>query len=74
MQVFFERRLPLCRGKKRDNFINFNKGEHMAKGKPETRLEGRNAITGKFESVQRARQHPRTSVVERIPLPGKGRK
>ena len=42
--------------------------------KPETRLEGRDARTGKFESVEKARSHPSTSVVERVPLPGKGRK
>ncbi len=46
----------------------------MSEKKRETRLEGRNAETGKFESVARARQHPSTSVVERVPLPGKGRK
>lgn len=46
----------------------------MASKKPETRLEGRNANTGKFESVAQARRHPNTSVVERVPLPGKGRK
>ena len=42
--------------------------------KPETRLEGRDARTGKFESVEKSRRHPSTSVVERVPLPGKGRK
>jgi hypothetical protein len=46
----------------------------MSSKKPETRLEGRNAVTGKFESVEQARRHPKTSVVERVPLPGKGRK
>ncbi len=46
----------------------------MAKSKPETRLEGRNAKTGRFESIAKARSHPNTSVVERVPLPGKGRK
>lgn len=50
------------------------KENSMSTKKPETRLEGRNAETGKFESVERARQHPKTSVVERVPLPGKGRK
>lgn len=42
--------------------------------KPETRLEGRSAISGRFQSVEKARAHPNTSVVERVPLPGKGRK
>ena len=46
----------------------------MGNKKPETRLEGRSAKTGRFESVEKARQHPNTSVVERVPLPGKGRK
>ena len=46
----------------------------MAEKKPETRLEGRSAKTGQFESVEKARKHPSTSVVERVPLPGKGRK
>ena len=46
----------------------------MSSKKPETRLEGRSAETGRFESVKQARRHPRTSVVERVPLPGKGRK
>ena len=46
----------------------------MSSKKPETRLEGRNAETGRFESVEQARRHPSTSVVERVPLPGKGRK
>jgi len=46
----------------------------MSKEKRETRLEGRSAETGRFTSVERARQYPRTHVVERVPLPGKGRK
>lgn len=46
----------------------------MSSKKPETRLEGRDAGTGKFKSVEWARNHPKTAVVERVPLPGKGRK
>lgn len=46
----------------------------MASKKPETRLEGRDARDGKFKSVEWARQHPNIAVVERVPLPGKGRK
>lgn len=45
-----------------------------AKKEPETRLTGRDARTGRLESVEDARKHPDTSVVERLPLPGKGRK
>ena len=45
-----------------------------AKKQPETSLKGRDARTGHFESVADARKHPSTSVVERVPLPGKGRK
>ena len=45
----------------------------MAKER-ETRLAGRSAITGRFKSVEAARKQPDTSVVERLPLPGKGRK
>ncbi len=46
----------------------------MSNKKPETRLEGRSAETGRFTSVEKARQYPRTHVVERVPLPHKGRK
>ena len=42
--------------------------------KPETRFAGRDAETGKFKTVEYAREHPKTTVVERLPLPGKGRK
>ncbi len=46
----------------------------MSKKKPETRLEGRSAKTGQFTSVAKAKALPTTHVVERVPLPGKGRK
>lgn len=46
----------------------------MSKGKPETSLKGRDAKTGQFIPVQDARRRPNTTVVERVPLPGKGRK
>lgn len=46
----------------------------MTKKKSETSLKGRDARTGRFESVEKARRHPSTSVVERVPKPGKGRK
>lgn len=42
-------------------------GEAKMSKKPERRLAGRSAVTGRLESVERARSHPRTSVVERLP-------
>ncbi len=33
---------------------------------------GRNAETGRFTSVDYARAHPKTHIVERIPKPGRG--
>jgi len=41
---------------------------------PETSLKGRDAKNGQFIPVSEARQRPNTTVVERVPLPGKGRK
>jgi len=41
---------------------------------PETSLKGRDARTGHFIPVTEARQRPNTTTVERVPLPGKGRK
>jgi hypothetical protein len=41
---------------------------------PETSLRGRDARTGEFIPVEKARQNKDTAVVERVPLPGKGRK
>jgi hypothetical protein len=46
----------------------------MVKKKPETSLRGRDAKTGLFIPVKKARQRPSTTTVERVPLPGKGRK
>ena len=46
----------------------------MSKRKPETCLKGRDAKNGQFIPVKEARQRPSTTVVERVPLPGKGRK
>ncbi len=43
----------------------------MAK-KPKTSLKGRDARTGHFMSVEEARKRPATTVVERVPLPGRG--
>jgi len=36
--------------------------------KPKTRLAGRDARTGQFITVNKARQRKNTAVVERIPL------
>lgn len=40
----------------------------------ESTLKGRDAKTGQFIPVEKARQRPNTTVVERVPLPGKGGK
>jgi hypothetical protein len=37
-------------------------------------LKGRDAGTGRFIPVKEARQHPSTTVVERVPKPGQGGK
>lgn len=37
-----------------------------------TSLRGRNATTGEFTTVEKARQRPETHVVERVPKPGYG--
>ncbi len=42
--------------------------------KQESRLAGRSAIDGRFKTVEKARNEPRTSVVERLPLPKKSKK
>ena len=44
----------------------------MATKKPKTRLGGRDAKTGEFIPIEEARRRPNTTVVERIPLPGRG--
>lgn len=43
----------------------------MAKAK--SRLTGRDAGTGRFIPVDDARRRPATTVVERLPLPKKGK-
>ncbi len=40
----------------------------------ETSPRGRDAKTGEFIPVSEARRRPNTTVVERVPHPGKGRK
>lgn len=37
-----------------------------------TSLRGRDAKTGKFTTVKKAREHKNTHVVERVPKPGYG--
>lgn len=37
-----------------------------------TTLRGRSANTGRLTTVQKARNNPRTHVVERVPKPGHG--
>lgn len=39
---------------------------------PRTSLRGRDARTGEFTTVEKARQHKSTHVVERVPKPGYG--
>ena len=46
----------------------------MSKNKPETSLKGRDSSTGQFIPIEEARRRPSTTQVERVPLPGKGRK
>jgi len=46
----------------------------MAKKDQQSTLKGRDAKTGHFIPVEEARRRPNTTVVERVPLPGKGGK
>lgn len=41
-------------------------------GKGQTTLKGRDARSGRFIPVEKARQDPQHTVVERVPKPGKG--
>lgn len=43
----------------------------MASKERESTLKGRDARTGQFIPVKEARERPNTTVVERVPLPGK---
>ena len=40
--------------------------------KSKTSLRGRNAETGEFTTVDKARKHRKTHIVERVPKPGYG--
>lgn len=44
----------------------------MASKERQSRLAGRDAETGRFIPVEEARERPKTTVVERLPLPGHG--
>jgi hypothetical protein len=44
---------------------------HMSK-ESKTTKHGRDARTGEFTTVEEARRHPNTHVVERVPKPGYG--
>lgn len=46
----------------------------MSKNKSETSPRGRDAGTGRFIPIKEAERRPKTTVVERVPHPGKGRK
>ena len=46
----------------------------MAKKNQTSTLKGRDARTGQFIPVEEARKRPNSTVVERVPLPGKGGK
>jgi len=44
----------------------------MAKKPPKTTPRGRDADSGKFVPVKKARENPKTHVVEQVPKPGRG--
>jgi len=46
----------------------------MSKKEPKSTPRGRDAGTGQFIPLGYARRHPKTTVVERIPLPKKHKK
>lgn len=46
----------------------------MGKKEPKSTLRGRDAKTGEFITVAEARKRPSNTVVERVPLPGKGKR
>jgi hypothetical protein len=46
----------------------------MSKKEQQSTLRGRDASTGYFIPIQQARRNPATTVVERVPLPGKSKK
>jgi len=45
----------------------------MGKNDRESTLKGRDARSGQFIPVDKARRDPDHTVVERVPLPGKGK-
>lgn len=44
----------------------------MSSKKPQSRLQPRSAVNGQFVTPAYAAAHPRTTVNERLPLPGYG--
>lgn len=46
----------------------------MSKKERESTRRGRDAETGRFIPIEDALRHPKTTVVERVPLPKKGKK
>jgi hypothetical protein len=46
--------------------------EDLVAKEPKTSPRGRDARTGHFTTVKKAREHPSTHVVERVPKPGYG--
>jgi len=55
--------------------LNFNHwSKNMAKPPRQSVERGRDAKTGHFIPVDEARRRPTTTVVERVPLPGKAKK
>ncbi|MCK4403689.1 MAG: hypothetical protein KAW02_01240 [candidate division Zixibacteria bacterium] len=46
----------------------------MSKEERKTTLRGRDAETGRFIPIEDARRRPKTTVVERVPLPKKHKK
>lgn len=46
----------------------------MGKKNQRSTLRGRDAGTGQFIKIDEARRRKKTAIVERIPLPGKGKK
>lgn len=46
----------------------------MARREPQSTLKGRDAKNGQFIPLEDAKRRPSTTVVERVPLPGKGGK
>lgn len=53
---------------------NIWRSAKMARREPQSTLKGRDAKNGQFIPLEDAKRRPSTTVVERVPLPGKGGK